>query len=97
MALHGLHNVEDFVLFWGTGSSLNGKTTEKRHARVFKTISLYVYYSGRRRRVIKWAPFVFSRFFGSTSCMVHDYVPTIYKASEPEQVATSDLERSYDL
>ena len=35
--------------------------------------------------------------FGSTSCMVHDYVPTTYKASEPEQVATSDLERSYDL
>ena len=29
--------------------------------------------------------------------MVHAYVPTIYKASEPEQVATSDLERSYDL
>ena len=54
-------------------------------------------YSGRRRRVIKWAPFVFSRFFGSTSCMIHDYVPTIYKASELEQVATSDLERSYDL
>ena len=38
-----------------------------------------------------------SRSFGSTSCMVHDYVPTIYKASEPEQVATSDLECSYDL
>ena len=42
-------------------------------------------YSGRRR----------------TSCMVHAYVPTIYKASEPEQVATSDLEsgleRSYVL
>ena len=35
--------------------------------------------------------------FRSTSCMVHAYVPTIYKASEPEQVATSDLERSYDF
>ena len=59
---------------------------------------LTLFTRARRRRVIKWAPFVFfSRSFGSTSCMVHDYVPTIYKASELEQVATSDLERSYDL
>ena len=56
-------------------------------------------YSGRRRRVLNYRPFVFS--FRRTSCMVHAYVPAIYKASEQEQVATSDLEpgleRPYDL
>ena len=62
---------------------------------------IFVFYSGRRRRVLNYRPFFFFSFFRRTSCMVHAYVPTIYKASEPEQVATSDLEpgleRSYVL
>ena len=55
------------------------------HRIKLKGLCIKDYYSGRRRRVIKWAPFVlvfFRRFsFRSTSCMVHAYVPTITKST----------------
>ena len=56
------------------------------------------YYSGRRRRVLNYRPFVVFLCVFFIFVVLHVwYMLMSQLASEPEQVATSDLERSYDL